>query len=440
MLCIFLISTCVLLLQDNGVAANGDYKAPDAHVFWEAGLNGTNQVVGIGDSGIDMHSCFFRDPNVPFNPPSDASTDAWSAPTHRKVIYYWGLADPNYKDLVGHGTHTSGSIVGQDPSDPLNKATGAAHGAKLAFVDLSRTANGDVNAPQDLAKDYYPRLYERGARVFSGEYQAGLPQQHSVKTCSNSIVVTDTKCAGWCISTAVCAYLKDSLPCARTLTFWAALSAAVCCLFLPAPQLGTSDSWGSANAAYDFQSSRADAWLYTHQDTICHFAAGNYGENDNLDTTITSPATAKNVVTVGATKSLTPNYLSQTIAPVFTMSIEVTRSNKAAQYISVRLVKADFGGDGASLRGKGLNVVQAMPPNACGTLTDAAGGKYQNAIVLAKRGTCFFSDKMAAGTAAGAAAVVVINDRYAHIQLRLSMHTQVNRAAHGKTHCRNCAQ
>lgn len=91
---------------------------------------------------------------------------------------------------------------------------------------------------------------------------------------------------------------------------------------------------------YDFQSSSLDTWLHDNQDTISHFAAGNYGENDNLDTTITSPATAKNVVTVGATKSLTQNYISQTIAPVFQINIKVMRSGKTPQFISVRLVKA----------------------------------------------------------------------------------------------------
>jgi hypothetical protein len=176
-------------------------------------------------------------------------------------------------------------------------------------------------------------------------------------------------------------------------------------LLLPA------DSWGSGNAEYDFQSSRVDAWLHRNQDCVSHFAAGNYGESDNLDTTITSPAVAKNVVTVGATKSLQPNYLSQTIAPVFLMSVEVKRASKAAQYISVRLVKADFGGDGTALSGKGLKMVRASPPTACGSLDDAASGKYKDAIVLARRGTCFFSQKMSAGTAAGAAAVVVVNDR-----------------------------
>jgi hypothetical protein len=36
-------------------------------VMLQANIDGTNQVIGIGDSGIDMNSCYFTDPNVPFS-------------------------------------------------------------------------------------------------------------------------------------------------------------------------------------------------------------------------------------------------------------------------------------------------------------------------------------------------------------------------------------
>lgn len=153
--------------QNNGASDGADFSKPDAHAFWAAGLTGKGQVVGIGDSGIDMQSCFFRDPAVPFVPPSDG-TKVWSSTTHRKVVLYWGLADAKFRDLVGHGTHTSGSVAGLDLASPAVKATGAAHGAKLAFADLSMTMDGDVNAPQDLESSYYPTLYNAGACVFSG--------------------------------------------------------------------------------------------------------------------------------------------------------------------------------------------------------------------------------------------------------------------------------
>lgn len=36
------------------------------HPIWSAGIQGEGQVVGCGDSGIDVDSCFFYDPSVNF--------------------------------------------------------------------------------------------------------------------------------------------------------------------------------------------------------------------------------------------------------------------------------------------------------------------------------------------------------------------------------------
>jgi hypothetical protein len=71
---------------------------------------------------------------------------------------------------------------------------------------------------------------------------------------------------------------------------------------------------------------------------------------------------------------------------------------------------ADFGGDGASLSNKGLRVSRASPDTACTTLVGAPES-YANTILLVKRGSCYFSQKLAAGAAAGVAAVVIINDK-----------------------------
>ena len=37
-----------------------------SHPLWAAGLDGTGQVIGSGDSGIDVDSCYFNDPAVSF--------------------------------------------------------------------------------------------------------------------------------------------------------------------------------------------------------------------------------------------------------------------------------------------------------------------------------------------------------------------------------------
>ncbi len=46
--------------------------SPGLHPIWEAGIRGEGQIVGIGDSGVDVDSCYFYDPKVrpPFLLPS----------------------------------------------------------------------------------------------------------------------------------------------------------------------------------------------------------------------------------------------------------------------------------------------------------------------------------------------------------------------------------
>jgi subtilisin family serine protease len=73
-----------------------------------------------------------------------------------------------------------------------------------------------------------------------------------------------------------------------------------------------SNSWGApnSNGRYDAWASQADTWLFAHPDFLAVFAAGNDGADLNHDGvidegTVSSPGSAKNVLTVGASK----NYL-----------------------------------------------------------------------------------------------------------------------------------
>ena len=60
-----------------------------------------------------------------------------------------------------------------------------------------------------------------------------------------------------------------------------------------------SDSWGaSVNGAYDSLSEGFDTFCYQHQDFLPFVAAGNFGTT-GLDSSVSSPSTAKNVMAVG---------------------------------------------------------------------------------------------------------------------------------------------
>ena len=60
--------------------------------FWDAGLRGEGEVVGVADSGIDMRSCMFRDDSHPTPQPFPTGT-TYSNRQHRKVIQYVAHAD-----------------------------------------------------------------------------------------------------------------------------------------------------------------------------------------------------------------------------------------------------------------------------------------------------------------------------------------------------------
>lgn len=83
-----------------------------------------------------------------------------------------------------------------------------------------------------------------------------------------------------------------------------------------------SDSWGTGANNYDFSAQSVDRFMWNNNDMTILFAAGNDGDS-NQDgktdyDTISSPATAKNVITVGATENNRPDqgYLSNEVNKV----------------------------------------------------------------------------------------------------------------------------
>lgn len=64
-----------------------------------------------------------------------------------------------------------------------------------------------------------------------------------------------------------------------------------------------SASWGSNDPTYSSTSSSLDGWIYDHDDAVVVIAAGNYASYSSTNPSIASPATAKNVIAVGATES-----------------------------------------------------------------------------------------------------------------------------------------
>ncbi len=74
-----------------------------------------------------------------------------------------------------------------------------------------------------------------------------------------------------------------------------------------------ANSWGSsANGAYTALAQSADAFIHSHPDMLVTFSAGNGGVDTNNDgvidpDSIASPATAKNVLAIGASENARPS-------------------------------------------------------------------------------------------------------------------------------------
>jgi subtilisin family serine protease len=108
--------------------------------FRARGIDGTGEVVAVSDTGVDSDHCYFYDPNE--SQPVGFTFDS----SARKIDQYMPFVDTaDYS--YGHGTHVAGTIAGKR-WDAEGAADGIAPGATLAVADIGN-ANGDLLPPSD---------------------------------------------------------------------------------------------------------------------------------------------------------------------------------------------------------------------------------------------------------------------------------------------------
>ena len=218
--------------------------------YWTFGLNGSGQVIGMADTGLDYDGASFR---------QSASTitlgDIYNTtdPARRKVVRYvnmgvltgqltWpgggGMWDPfSIKDCAdGHGTGVASTLAGNDNGIGASPNDGNALGAKIYLED--------VGGFQGLAI------------CSNGEGLIYLPENYDDLFGPAGLVYNDPL----------------------------------------SPVRIHSDSWGADTNVYDVQARMVDAFVWAHPDMTILFAAGNAGSNPG---TVGTPATAKDVVAVG---------------------------------------------------------------------------------------------------------------------------------------------
>jgi hypothetical protein len=223
------------------------------------GLTGSGEVVAVCDTGIDS-----GDPTT-IHPDFRGRVKAVkSYPMTDDFDGY--VQNPRGNDgpadlASGHGTHVAGSVLGDGTASAavpgLNtRIRGVAHKAKLVF-----------QAVEQEMKWKDPKEFQRSGRFIL----AGIPH--------------------------------DLGP-----------------LFQDAWNKGArvhSNSWGGGDpGAYDIQCEQLDRFVWKHPTFIVVVAAGNDGTDADGDgrinpLSVTSPGTAKNCITVGASENLRPQFNSQ---------------------------------------------------------------------------------------------------------------------------------
>ena len=212
--------------------------------LWDAGIEGEGQIIAVSDSGLAQDSCYFTDFSGNLGPTtSSASFDL----AKRKVVQYFKYRYADYGDEEwGHGTHVVGSAVGHKTTSGWNNgeedgfADGVARNAKVAFYDIG-SSDGTLRTPSSGSALFDPG-YTAGARIHSASW--GFP-------------------------------------------------------YAPPTSVGGIPQ----SSVYSVEEEMFDEYINTKEDFLILVAAGNDGAfegNFGTQRSVSSPANAKNVVSVGA--------------------------------------------------------------------------------------------------------------------------------------------
>lgn len=118
-------------------------------------LDGTGQIVAVGDTGVDSdHPAFAGDDRIV------------------KLIDLGRQGRTNDPD--GHGTHVCGSVLGNATLSSGGPIQGSAPGAKLVMQSLLDSRGGLGGIPADLEQLFQP-AYAEGARVHNNSWGSSTP-------------------------------------------------------------------------------------------------------------------------------------------------------------------------------------------------------------------------------------------------------------------------
>ncbi|NCD23647.1 MAG: hypothetical protein EOL90_12025, partial [Spartobacteria bacterium] len=139
------------LLNDVAVRTN---MMNVSNAWTTLGLTGTNQIVAVCDTGLDM-----------------GNTNNLHRDFSNKVVWAQALGRTgDWSDPDSHGTHVAGSVLGSGAMS-TNRYKGVAYQAKLVFQSVLDSGGGLGGLPADLNL-LFKAAYTNGARIHSDSWGA----------------------------------------------------------------------------------------------------------------------------------------------------------------------------------------------------------------------------------------------------------------------------
>jgi hypothetical protein len=209
------------------------------------GYDGSSQIAAVSDTGLGGGTATSAHPDIP----SSRVVAIYNWPGSAGGCFNSVTDDGSIDVDSGHGTHTAGSVLSDGGAGGLGQ--GVAPAARLVFQSTENWATIST----------YCQLF--GGWPASGYFLTGLPSD--LKT-----MYQQAYSAGARIH---------------------------------------SNSWGAAVAGdYTVDSANSDSFVWSNRDMVITFSAGNSGVDANADGVVDNdstgaPATAKNVITVGASEN-----------------------------------------------------------------------------------------------------------------------------------------
>jgi subtilisin family serine protease len=156
-----------------------------------SGIDVSDSIIAVADTGIDMNNCFFYDDAVSMPPYNNSrvvqSYTVFPCEVCGRCCGSQSGANcsnstnacGDYIDQTAHGTHVVGTIAGAGPGN-VTYGNGISNGAKIFFQDFEKLLNDSqcyapgmcsrgISRPTDLFNLFSP-AYQAGARVHSNSW------------------------------------------------------------------------------------------------------------------------------------------------------------------------------------------------------------------------------------------------------------------------------